>query len=68
MADAIGHYEAAVRLQPGFVDARINLAAAYAAIGRVDAAIGQLEIAARLNPASAAIRDNLEKLRARRKQ
>ena len=65
--DAITHYEAAVRFKPGFVDARINLAAAYASTGRVDAAIGQLEIAARLDPASTAIRDNLEKLRARRR-
>jgi Flp pilus assembly protein TadD len=62
MPEAIAHYETAVRLQPDFVDGRIKLAAAYAATGRVDAAIGQLEIAARLNPASAAIRDDLEKL------
>jgi Flp pilus assembly protein TadD len=68
MPEAIAHYEAAVRLKPGFVDARNNLAAAYAATGRVEAAIGQLEIAARLDPASTAIRDNLERLKARRQQ
>jgi tetratricopeptide (TPR) repeat protein len=65
MPDAIAHYEAAVRLKPGLVDAHVNLAVAYTVTGRVDAAINELEIAARLNPASAAIRDNLEKLRAR---
>ena len=68
MPDAIAHFETAVRLRPGFVEARCNLAAIYAAIGRWEAAIDQLEIAARLDPASAAIRDNLEKLKARRKQ
>jgi hypothetical protein len=41
---------------------------AYAASGRLEAAIGQLEIAARLNPASTAIRDNLGKLKASRKR
>ena len=50
------------------IDARNNLAAAYAETGRLEAAIQQLEIAARLDPASTSIRDNLEKLSARRKQ
>ena len=66
MSDAIAHYEAAVRLEPDLVNAHVNLAAAYAATGRREAAIGQLEAAARLNPDSAAIREHLEKLRARR--
>jgi Flp pilus assembly protein TadD len=57
-----------VRLKPDLVEAHNNLAAAYATAGRWEAAIGQLEIAARLNPASTAIRDNLEKLKARQKQ
>jgi tetratricopeptide (TPR) repeat protein len=65
LPDAVGHYEAAVRHKPDFVDARCSLAAAYAETGRVEAAIAQLEIAARLNPASPTIRDNLEQLRAR---
>jgi len=34
--------------------------------GRLEAAIDQLEIATRLQPDSPAIRDNLEKLKARR--
>ena len=65
MSDALAHYESAVRLKPDFVEARCSLAAAYAGTGRWEAAIEQLEIAARLNSASPAIRDNLEKLKAR---
>jgi Flp pilus assembly protein TadD len=57
-----------VRLNPDLVEAHNNLAAVYAEIGRWEAAINQLEIAARLDPASTTIRDNLEKLKARRKQ
>jgi Flp pilus assembly protein TadD len=57
-----------VRLKPDFVDARNNLAVVYAEAGRLEAAIGQLEIAAQLNPAAPSIRDNLEKLKAMRKQ
>jgi protein O-mannosyl-transferase len=68
MPDAIAHNEEAVRLKPDFVDARNNLAIGYAETGRLEAAIGQLEIAARLNPASTAIRGNLEALKTRRRQ
>jgi Flp pilus assembly protein TadD len=57
-----------VRLKPDLVEARNNLAVHYAETGRLDAAIEQLEIAARRDPASTAVRDNLEKLKARRKQ
>jgi tetratricopeptide (TPR) repeat protein len=67
MADAIAHFETVVRLQPDFVDARNDLAVYYAQTGRWEAAIDQLEIAARLDPASTAIRDNLGKLKARKK-
>jgi tetratricopeptide (TPR) repeat protein len=66
-ADAIAHYEQAVRLKPDFVEAHSSLAIVYAETGRLDAAIEQLEIAARLDPASATIRDNLGMLKARRK-
>jgi tetratricopeptide (TPR) repeat protein len=66
MSDAIRHYEAAVCNKPDFVEARCSLAAAYAETGRIEAAIGQLEIAAQLNPASTSIREDLEKLKARR--
>jgi tetratricopeptide (TPR) repeat protein len=68
MADATAHYEEAVRLKPDLIDARNNLAVIYAKTGRIEAAISQLEIAARLNPDSTAIRDTLEKLKTRRKQ
>ena len=68
LPEAIAHYEEALRLKPDLVEAHNNLAAAYAATGRWEAAIDQLEIAARLNPGATAIRDNLEKLKARRKQ
>ena len=57
-----------MQLKPNFVRARSNLAIVYAETGQLDAAIGQLEIAARLNPTSTAIRDNLEKLKAKRNQ
>jgi tetratricopeptide (TPR) repeat protein len=67
MAEAIAHYEEAVRLKPDFVDARNNLAVHYAETGQWEAAIGQWQIAARLDPASTAVRDNLEKLKAMRK-
>ncbi len=68
MPEAIAQNEEAVRDKPDLVDARNNLAAVYAETGRLEAAISQLEIAARLNPASTVIRDNLEKLKAMRKQ
>jgi tetratricopeptide (TPR) repeat protein len=68
LPDAVAHFEAAVRLKPDIVEAHNNLAAAYAATGHLEAAINQLEIAARLDPASTVFRDNLEKLKARRKQ
>jgi tetratricopeptide (TPR) repeat protein/multisubunit Na+/H+ antiporter MnhC subunit len=67
MPAAVAHNEEAVRLKPGFVDARNNLAGIYAETGRLEAAIEQLEIAARLDPASTMIRGNLEMLKARRK-
>ena len=67
LPDAITHYEMAVSLKPDFVAARVRLAAFYTETGRFEAAIEQLEIAAQLSPASPAVRDNLEKRKARRK-
>ena len=63
-AEAIAQFEQVVRLKPGLVEAHVSLAAADAAAGRLEAAIDQLEIAARLKPDSPAIRDSLEKLKA----
>ena len=68
VADAIAHYEAAVRIRPDFLEAHNNLAVYYSETGRLDDAIDQLEIAARLDPGSTAIRDSLERMKARRKQ
>jgi protein O-mannosyl-transferase len=68
LPDAIAYYEEAVRLKPDLVEAHNNLAVYYANAGRMEAAIEQMEIAARLDPASTVFRDNLEKLKARRKQ
>jgi hypothetical protein len=65
LPDAIAHYEEALRLRPGFAEAHYNLAAVYAETGRLEAAIEQLETAARLDPAASFIRDNMEKLKAR---
>jgi Tfp pilus assembly protein PilF len=62
------NFEAALRVRPDLEPARNGLAAFYAETGRLEAAVEQLEIAVRLNPASATIRDNLEKLKATRKQ
>ena len=67
LPNAIAHYEEALRLKPDLVEAHNNLAVAYAETGRLEAAIGQLEIATRLDPASTVFRDHLEKLKARRK-
>ena len=67
LAEAIAHYEKALRLKPDLAEAHNNLAVYYAENGQLEAAIGQLEIAARLNPTSTAIRSNLEKMRALRK-
>jgi tetratricopeptide (TPR) repeat protein len=63
MPEAVAHYEQALRINPGYVDAHCNLAAAYGAMGRLDEAIAQLELALRLDPSRADARDNLERLR-----
>jgi tetratricopeptide (TPR) repeat protein len=68
MPDAIAHYESAVRNKPDFVEARTNLAAAYAETGRIKAAIEQLEIVVRQDPAAGFARDKLEKLKSMPKQ
>lgn len=57
-------FTAALRARPDLEPAHISLAALYAETGRLEAAIQQLEIAARLNPTSMAVSDNLRKLKA----
>ncbi len=64
--DAIAHYEAAVRLKPDYLEAHYNLAMAYAATGRFDDSIRQLEIVLTLNPGLGDARRILEKLKAMR--
>ena len=67
LTDATTHFEAAVQLKPDLVEARLALAAIYANNGNLEAAITQMETAARLDPTSLTIRDNLEKLKAGRR-
>ena len=65
-AEALTHYEAAVRLKPDYLEAHYNLAMAYAAAGRFDDSIRQLEIVLTLNPGLGDARRILDKLKAMR--
>jgi tetratricopeptide (TPR) repeat protein len=56
--DAIGRYQEAVRLEPGFVDARNSLGLALARAGKYDEAIAQYEAALRIQPAQAQVQNN----------
>ena len=67
LTDATTHFETAVKLKPDLVEARLTLAAIYANNGNLEAAITQMDAAARLDPTSLTIRDNLEKLKAGRR-
>jgi tetratricopeptide (TPR) repeat protein len=67
LTDATTHFETAVQLKPDLVEARLTLAAIYANNGNLEAAITQMDAAARLDPTSLTIRDNLEKLKAGRR-
>jgi tetratricopeptide (TPR) repeat protein len=48
--DAIGHYRAALRIDPTYVEAHNNLGSALAAQGKLDDAIGQYRKALRMRP------------------
>ncbi|HTZ21724.1 MAG TPA: tetratricopeptide repeat protein [Opitutaceae bacterium] len=69
LAEALAHFEAASRLRPDLAEVHANFAVALTQMpGRLPDAIAQYEAALRLKPDSTAIRDQLEKLRARRPQ
>jgi tetratricopeptide (TPR) repeat protein len=50
LPEAIGHFQAALRIQPDYADAHYNLGVALANSGRVPEAIQHLEAAERLKP------------------
>jgi tetratricopeptide (TPR) repeat protein len=58
-AEAIEHYEEALRIDPDFMDAHFNLALALEQAGRLPEAIGHYEQAAKLKPDSINARDRL---------
>jgi tetratricopeptide (TPR) repeat protein len=64
-ADALPHYEAALRLAPALVSAHENLGIALFNLGRYADAVRELEIAQGLAPDSESIRANLAAARAR---
>ena len=64
-AEALPHFEAAVKQLPSSALAHHNLASTLATLGRVPEAIGEEENALRLDPALTAARENLARLRQR---
>ncbi len=58
-ADAVAHYETALRLEPAYAAAHYNLAGALLQLGRAEAAVGHYEAALRLEPGSADTHVNL---------
>lgn len=65
-ADAIGHLQEAIRLDPGHAEDHANLGGLYTALGRFDEALPSLQEAARLNPDSAVAQQRLGLLHLRR--
>lgn len=57
--EAIGHFQTALRLRPGFAEAHANLGIAYERQGRLDEAVAQYEAAIRLSPHQASAHNNL---------
>jgi len=58
-ADAIAHYEEALRLRPDYAEAHSNLGMALASIGRTQEAIAHYKEALRLKPGFAEAHNNL---------
>jgi protein O-mannosyl-transferase len=61
---AIAEYETVVRLAPNDIAAHNDVAVMYAKIGKLQQALGHLEVAVQLDPTNAAARNNLEAVRA----
>lgn len=57
--DAVGHLTEALRLNPGYIEARNNLAVTYYKTGRYDEAFLELHESLRLNPGYAEAHGNL---------
>ncbi len=58
-AEAAGHFEASMKLQPDSAPAHYNLATAFAASNRLDDAVAQFQRALELRPAYAMAQNNL---------
>jgi len=63
-ADAVPHYEAALRAQPGDVDAENNLGSTLLELGRLKDAAPHFEAVLRLQPNDPEARENLRRVRA----
>jgi tetratricopeptide (TPR) repeat protein len=64
LPEAIGHFEAALRLKPDYAEAHYNFGIALANAGRIPEAIAQYKEAVRLVPNYAPARTALEQLQA----
>jgi tetratricopeptide (TPR) repeat protein len=58
-AEAVPHYEAALRLNPAYAEAQYNLGTALLQLNRLPEAVAAYERATRLQPASAEMQNNL---------
>ena len=60
LAEAVGHYEAALRINPGLADAHFNLGNALLQAGRLPEAISHFEATLRISPDDSEARRGLE--------
>jgi tetratricopeptide (TPR) repeat protein len=58
VAEAIGHYESALRLKPDLFEARNDLGLALASVGRLGDAVDNFDAALRIHPDNAAVHYN----------